>query len=421
MVKAQKILMLVENNPVPDDYRVWAEATALRKQGFQVSIICPKGETECLESYIYLDDIHIYRYRLPTGNSKIAYIAEYSIALLLTFWLSLKVFFRNGFDVIHSANPPDIFFLIGFFYKLFGKKFIFDQHDPAPEMFQVIYKGRMNLLHKLLLFSEYCSYKTSDLVITSNVSQKEFAIKRGHCPHEKVFVVRNGPNLQSLKTARTAQVEPELKRGRQYLLAYVGVINVQDGVENVLYALHTLVHKRGRQDVSLILMGGGDYLPALYRLAYELQLGEYINFTGWIGYKDLLRYLAVADVGIIPDPQNGLSEYCTMLKTMDYMGMGKPIVAFDLAETRYSAGDAALYAIPNLTEDLANKIEILLDNEKLRLKLGVIGRKRVEEELCWDHTKQNLLLAYQKLFPHAFAYEFQELGNTLKKEIEIFR
>lgn len=417
MMKAPKILMLVENNPVPDDYRVWAEATTLRKQGFQVSIICPKGETEHREAYICLDDIHIYRYHLPTGNGKIAYIREYSIALVLTFCLSLKVFFRHGFDVIHSANPPDIFFLIGCFYKLLGKKFIFDQHDPAPEMFHVIYKSQKSLLYRLLLFFEYCSYRTADLVITSNVSQKEFALKRGHCRPEKVFVVRNGPTLQSLNKARMAPVEPELKGGRAYLLAYVGAINVQDGVENVLYALHDLVHKRGRQDVSLVVMGAGDCLPVLYKLAHELQLEEYINFTGWTAYEDVLRYLAVADVGIIPDPQNGLSEYCTMLKTMEYMGMGKPIVAFDLAETRYSARDAALYAIPNLTEDFASKIEILLDNETLRLQMGANGRKRVEEELCWDHTQQNLLFAYQKLFPQAFDDTVQEAGSVLDEKV----
>ncbi len=421
MAKAVKVLMLVENNPAPDDYRVWAEATTLRKQGFQVSIICPKGETEYQESHVCIDDIHVYRYRLLTGSGKISYIVEYSIALLLTFWLSLKVFFRHGFDVIHSANPPDIFFLIGCFYKLLGKKYIFDQHDPAPEMFHVIYGNGKNLLYRFLLFFEYCSYRSADLVITSNVSQKEFAMKRGHCRPEKVIVVRNGPALQKLQRARTTQIEPALKGGREYLLAYVGVINIQDGVENALYALDELVHRRGRQDVSLVLMGGGDYLPVLYKLAHELQLEEYINFTGWTAYEDVLRYLAVADVGIIPDPRNGLSEYCTMLKTMEYMGMGKAIVAFDLAETRYSAGEAALYAMPNRTEDLASKIEVLLDDEKLRLTLGAIGRKRVEQELCWDLTQQNLLLAYQRLFPQAFGDTFQEAGSVLDRAIEIHR
>jgi len=420
MLKTPKILMLVENNPAPIDNRVWAEATTLRQQGFQVSIICPKGNKRYRESYICLEGIHIYRYHLPMGENKIAHITEYCISLLLTFWLSLKVLLYHGFDVIHAANPPDIYFVIGLFYRLLGKKFVFDQHDPAPEMFQVIYEGGNKFLHKLLLFFERCSYQTADLVITSNISQKEFAIKRGHCRPDKVFVVRNGPDLQNLRIATIAPSEPELKGGRRYLLAYVGVINIQDGVENILYALHDLVHKRARQDVSLVLMGSGDRLTALHALAHELQIKEYINFTGPIENKEVLRYLAAADVGIIPDPQNGLSEYCTMLKTMEYMGMGKPIVAFDLAETHYSAQDAALYAIPNLTEDLANKIEILLDNEKLRLQLGAIGHKRVEEELCWDRTKENLILAYERLFSTNFELQTAEAENVFDK-IEVYQ
>jgi glycosyltransferase involved in cell wall biosynthesis len=397
MVTARKVLMLVENLPVPLDRRVWAEAKALRDAGYQVSIICPKGYGQ-EESHICIDDISIYRYQLSaTSNKYMAYIVEYGIALLMTFLLSLKVLFREGFDVIHAANPPDLFFLIGLFYRLLGRKYVFDQHDLAPEMFKIKFKDRMKLLYKLLLLFEARSYKTSDLVITANASKKKKAMERGHCLSNKVFVVRNGPDLEQMKLVRP---EPELKGEWLHLLAYVGVMSIQDGVENALYALHDLVHKRGRRDVSLVLMGDGDYAPALRRLAYKLQLDEYVNFTGWITSSDVLRYLAVADVGLVPDPQNGLNEYSTMVKTMEYMALGKPVVAFDLAETRFSAQEAALYATPNLVEDFANKIEVLLDNVELRRKMGAIGRKRIAEELSWDHSKKNLLLAYERILAY---------------------
>jgi glycosyltransferase involved in cell wall biosynthesis len=193
--------------------------------------------------------------------------------------------------------------------------------------------------------------------------------------------------------------EPDLKRGRRFLLAYVGEMAVQDGVDHILYALDELVHKRGRQDVSLVLMGDGQNAPELRVLAHKLQLDDYVNFTGWAKSEDLVRYLTVADIGLLPDPQNGLNEFSTMVKTMEYMAMGKPIVSFDLAETRYSAQEAALYATPNIVEDFADKIEVLLNDEGLRLKMGAIGRKRVLEELSWDQTKKNLLLAYKILFP----------------------
>jgi glycosyltransferase involved in cell wall biosynthesis len=398
MVTMPNILMLVENLPVPADPRVWAEATTLHHRGFQVSIICPKGSSQHQEEgYICIDNIHIYRYSVPTIKSKfIAYLAEYIVALLMTFLLSLKVWVRHGFDVIHAANPPDVFFLIGLFFKLLGKKFVFDQHDLAPELFQVKFEGRLKVLYRLMLFLEGCSYRTADVVIVTNLSQRRTAIERGHCPNDKVFVVRNGPALEFMQLVAH---EPELKKGQGYLLAYVGVMGAQDGVEYALYALHDLVYQRGRQDAALVLMGNGDSVPHLQALAHELQLDEYVHFTGWITRTDIIRYLTVADVGVIPDPQNGLNEYSTMVKTMEYMAMGKAMVAFDLAETRFSAQDAAFYARPNLVEDFANQIEVLLDNEELRLTMGEIGRKRIKEELSWDHTKEHLLRAYEVLFP----------------------
>ena len=238
------------------------------------------------------------------------------------------------------------------------------------------------------------SYRSAHLIITSNASQKRFAIERGHSRPERVFIVRNGPDLNHFGLV---PAEPELKGGRSFLLAYVGVMEVQDGVENCLYALHRLIYRRGRQDIALVLMGGGDHVPALQTLAHKLQLGEYVTFTGWTTLKDIMRYLTVADVGLVPDLQNGLNEYCTMIKTMEYMAMGKPIVAFDLAETHYSAQDAALYATPNIVEDFASKIETLLNDEELRLRMGALGRKRVEETLSWAESQRNLLLAYETL------------------------
>jgi glycosyltransferase involved in cell wall biosynthesis len=399
MAKTLKILMLVENASWPGDQRIKNEAAALRDYGFQVCIICPKTPTgiQHQESYICADNIHVYRYNLPTiSNKYAAYILEYSLALIKTFWISLKVLFRHGFDAIHAANPPDMFFTIGLFYRLIGKKFVFDQHDLAPELFKVKFKNRVNPLYKLQLFFERCSYRMADMVIVTNLSQKQKAIERGRCPTDKVIVVRNGPDLGRIKLVSP---EPELKRGRRFLLAYVGEMAVQDGVDHILYVLNELVYKRGHQDVSLAIMGDGQHAPELHELAHQLQLDDYVNFTGWAKSEDLVRYLTVADVGLLPDPKNGLNEFSTMVKTMEYMAMEKPIVSFDLAETRYSAQEAALYAIPNVVKDFADKIEILLNDEELRLKMGAIGRKRVLEELSWHQTKKNLLFAYKILFP----------------------
>ena len=330
----------------------------------------------------------------------------------MTFCLSLKVLLRHGFDVIHAANPPDLFFLIGLFYRLLGKKYVFDQHDLAPEMFLVKFHGRF--AHKVLLFFERCSYQAAHSVIVSNLSQKRNAIQRGRCSPEKVFVVRNGPDLKRLKL-----VPPEtaLKRGRPYLLAYIGVMGQQDGVEYALHALDELVHKRGRQDVSLVLMGDGDHAATLRMLARELELDSYVNFTGWTESKDIVRYLTVADVGLSPDPENGLNEFSTMIKTMEYMAMGKPVVGFDLAETRFSAQGAALYARPNMVKDFADKIETLLDDEELRYKLGAYGRKRIEEELRWELSKERLLLMYKQLFSDSIEIEDASALSRVEEKV----
>ncbi|QBD78396.1 glycosyltransferase WbuB [Ktedonosporobacter rubrisoli] len=397
MAAAHSILMLVENLSVPADPRVWREAQFLRQCGYQVSIICPKGERRDRESYICIDGIHIYRYRLPVTIRKASdYIKEYGLAMLNSFGLSLKVWRRQGFDIIHAANPPDTFFLIGLFYRLFGKKFIFDQHDLAPAMFHIKFKNRMRALYKLHQFLERCSYRTANVVITTNESQKRNAIEQGKCRQEKVFVVRNGPDIARY-TLRPG--EPELKQGKRYLLIYIGVMGSQDGVEYALHALADLVHRRGRHDVALTLLGDGDQLPILKTLAHELKLDEYIHFAGWVSVPEMLRYLAAADIGLSPDPSNELNDRSTMLKTMEYMAMGKPVVAFDLPETHFSAQEAALYATPNEVEEFANHIETLLNDEDLRHRLGVYGRKRIEDLLSWDCTKQNLRRAYEALTP----------------------
>jgi glycosyltransferase involved in cell wall biosynthesis len=397
MPRKHKVLMLVENASVPADPRVWHEACTLHQLGYHVSVICPTGQTRDKETYICIDGIHIYRYDLPDSTNKSSdYIKEFAVAMLKTLGLSYVVWRQQGFDVIHAANPPDLFFAIGLLYRLLGKKYIFDQHDLAPEVFQVKFQGRMKPLYSLLKFFELASYQIANVVITTNESQKQMALERGHCPPNKVFVVRNGPDLDNFNGV---QPEPALKRGRRYLLAYIGIMGIQDGVDNALKALHDLVHKRGRQDVSLVLMGTGEQIEDLKKLAHDLKLDDYVNFAGWLDRQDLLRYLMVTDIGLSPDPSNELNDRSTMLKTMEYMAMGKPVVAFDLPETRYSAQNAALYATPNHSEEFADKIEMLLDNAELRQQMGALGRKRIEEELCWDRTKINLWHAYQKLFP----------------------
>jgi glycosyltransferase involved in cell wall biosynthesis len=409
----RKVLLLVENAPIPGDPRVWNEAVSLRDAGYQVCIIAPRSAAHHLrEAYACIEGIHVYRFKLfEARNACLAYLLEYACALWSIFWLSLKVWRRHGFDVIHVANPPDLLFLLGLFYRCFAKKLVFDQHDLSPELFQVLAQGRARPLYWLLRALERCSYACAHMVIVTNGSFKDLALKRGGCSSEKVFIVRNGPHLKQIRSYKLT-ADPFFPHKKPYVLVYLGIMGRQDGVENALYALHDLVSLYGRRDVSAVFIGAGSALPGLRALTRKLELEEYVFFTGWLEMGEILSYLSIAHIGLVPDPQNGLNELCTLVKVLEYMALGLPLVAFDLAETRISAGDAALYARPNEVADFARQLDILLNSEALRHNLGALGRSRIIEALSWEHSSRELLAGYETLFASAKAVASEAVANS---------
>ena len=394
-MKSRRVLILVENLPSPFDRRVWQEACALRDAGYTVSIICPTGRG-CEEKFAAIDGIHIWRYDLPTeADGAIGYAIEYSAALFWTFLLSLKVLWTRGFDVIHACNPPDLFFLIGGFYKLFGKKFLFDHHDANPELYVAKF-GRKDFFYKMMLAVERLTFRTADVSIATNQSYRRIAIERGGMPPDKVYVVRSGPSLERLKI--NAPVE-SLKRGRKFLVGYVGVMGRQEGIDYLLQAARHIVYDLKRTDVHFGLVGGGTSLEEMKALARELGVAEYVTFTGRVPDAELLAMLNTADVCVNPDIATEMNDISTMNKIMEYMALGKPIVQFDLAEGRYSAQSASLYARRNDAVDLGDRIVELLDDPARRREMGEFGRRRVVDELEWRHEVPKLLAAYDALWP----------------------
>ena len=392
--RTKKILIIVENLPSPFDRRVWQEATTLSEAGYQVSIICPTGKGY-EKKYEVLDDIHIYRHNLPMeGEGPLGYLIEYSVALFWEFVLTWRVFLTRGFDVIHACNPPDNIFLIGAFFKLFGKKFVFDHHDINPELFIAKF-GRQGFFYKVMLAWERLTFMTANMSIATNESYKKIALERGHMKEEDVTVVRSGPKLDRLSILPPVAT---LKQGREYLVGYVGVMGAQEGVDLLLQAAHRIIYELKREDVHFGLVGGGTSLEDLKRLAEELNIGDYVTFTGRVPDQELLEMLNTADVCVNPDVANEMNDKSTMNKIMEYMALGKPIVQFDLAEGRFSAQQASLYAEKNDVTDLADKIVSLLDDPATRRKMGLFGRERVEKELSWDHEAPKLLAAYERLF-----------------------
>ena len=401
MSRVRKVLILVENLPSPFDRRVWQEATALRDAGYTVSIVCPTGPG-CESRFEAIENIHIWRYPLPVeGEGARGYAIEYSAALLWTFVLAWKVYFARGFDVIHACNPPDLFFLIGGFFKLLGKKFLFDHHDINPELYEAKF-GRRDRMHRLLLMLERWSFRTADVSIATNESYRKIAIDRGGMPPERVFVVRSGPSLERM---RLTAPDPALKRGHRYLVGYVGVMGRQEGIDYLLKAARHIVLGLGRRDVHFGLVGGGTSLPQLRKLAEDLQIAPFVTFTGRVPDDAMLAMLNTADVCVNPDVANDMNDKSTMNKIMEYMALAKPIVQFDLTEGRYSAQEASLYARRNDPIDLAEKILELLDDPARRARMGEYGRQRVENELEWRHEIPKLITAYETLWNECEASE----------------
>lgn len=393
--KPRRVLILVENLPSPFDRRVWQEATTLRANGYGVSIICPTGKGY-EKHYEEIEGIHIYRYDLPMEAEGVkGYAVEYSAALFHTFRLAWKVRREQGFDVIHACNPPDLLFLIGGFFKLFFRtRFLFDHHDINPELYEAKF-GRRDLFWKLMVWLERMTFKTADISIATNASYKRIAIERGGMDPDKVYVVRSGPKLDRLRILPPVE---SLKKGRKYLVGYVGVMGKQEGIDLLLQAARHIVKEMGREDVHFGLVGGGTSLDEMKQLAAELGIAEYVTFTGRVPDQELLEMLNTADVCVNPDVANDMNDKSTMNKIMEYMALGKPIVQFDLTEGRFSAQEASLYAAKNDPVDMAHKIVELLDDPERRARMGAFGRNRVLNELEWRYEEPKLLAAYDRLF-----------------------
>lgn len=391
----KKILIIVENLPVPFDSRVWKEACSLHKEGYEVTVLCPKGKGYT-RGYELLQGIHVYRHPIPhEGNTPLGYIWEYGSALLWEFLYTWWIFLRRGFQVIQGCNPPDNIWMVALPFKLFGVKYVFDHHDANPELYLSKYE-RPGRLYKVQVWLEKMTFRFADVSMATNESYKELAVKRGGLAPGDVFVVRNGPDLDTFKLV---PAKPELKYGKSFLVGYVGTMSIQEGLD-ILIDVAKHIRDSGRRDVHFTCVGGGPGLAGLRQMVKDKQMEDTINFTGRVPDKDLLEVLSTADVCVNPDKPCEMNDISTMIKIMEYMALSKPIVQFDLKEGRYSAGDSSLYSSSQngLVHDFAAKILWLLDHPQERQRMGEFGRKRVEASLAWEYSVANLLAAYRRVF-----------------------
>lgn len=400
----KKILIIVENLPVPFDSRVWKEACSLKQNGYEVAVLCPKGKGYT-QRYELLNGVHIYRHPMPKeGNSAFGYLREYSCALFWEFLYTWWIFLTRGIHVIQGCNPPDDIVLVALPFKIFGVKYIFDHHDAIPELYMSKY-GKQGTFYKIQVWLEKLTYRFSDVVMATNASYSALAVSRGGLDPADVFVVRNGPDLETFKPVAPV---PALKYGKPYLVGYVGTMSIQEGLD-ILVEVALYIKNLGRRDIHFTCVGGGPGLPGLRQMVKDKNLEDMFNFTGRVPDAQLLDVLSTADVCVNPDKPDEMNDISTMIKIMEYMALSKPIVQFNLKEGRFSAQDAALYADnQNQVPDFAAKIIWLLENPEERKRMGEFGHNRVEKELAWEYSVNGLLSAYDRAFSKRGAVSMPE-------------
>lgn len=394
-MRPARVLVLVENLSVPFDRRVWQESRALADAGHEVVVVCPAGRGQDTEPEVVLDGVRILRYPLAAATGGPAgYVREYGVALWHTLRLALRVRREGPVDVVHACNPPDLLFLVALALRPSGARFLFDHHDLVPELFLSRFPGRGRALHRVSLLLERLTFRAADAVVSTNESYRRVAVERGGVAPERVTVVRSAPDLRRFVRR---DPDPALRRGRPHLLAYLGVMGPQDGVD---YALRALAHLRdgmGRDDWHAVFMGTGDAHDGLLALRDELGLTDRVEFPGRVPDEYVQRCLSTADVCLSPDPKNPLNDVSTMNKVVEYMAMGCPLVSFDLVEARVSAGGAAVYAPGDDEAEFARLVDVLLGDPGRRHEMGELGRARVEAALSWDTSRRALLAAYDRL------------------------
>jgi glycosyltransferase involved in cell wall biosynthesis len=389
---APRILILVENNPVHSDRRAWNICTALVRAGCEVVAVCPQG-TDRLPAFEVRDGVQIHRYPLSFAEGGVGgYVREYGSALWHSWRLVKRLSRERPFDAVHACNPPDFLLFAAWPARRAGARFIFDHHDLTPELFLTRFGGRHRWLHRLTLILERVCFAVADVVLATNESYRQIAHGRGHKREEEVFVVRNGPDLRRF---RPLTPDPSLKRGHPLLIGYVGMMAPQDGVDHALRALALLGERR--KDWHAIFAGEGDARAELSRLTAELGLEDRVEFVGWQNDEQIARLLSSADVCLAPEPKSPLNDVSTMIKIAEYMAMARPVVAYELRESRFAAGEAAVYAEPNDVASFAARIDELLTDPARRAEMGRIGRERVEQELSWEHSERHLADAYRSV------------------------
>ena len=392
-----RVLMIVENLPVPFDRRVWQEARTLRDAGWRVAIISPRRGRFTSPREV-VEGIEILRHPLPEARGSMGYLVEYGVALFWQTWLAWWTYVRSGFEVIHACNPPDLIFLVASPFRLLGVRFVFDHHDLCPELGEAkLEKSALTPLYdRILRLAERATFRLAEVSIATNQSFADIAVTRGGMHPNDVFVVRSAPDARLWSPVPE---DPAVREGRRFVVGYVGVMGAQEGLSEFLSVVEDIFSRRGRRDVLFLLVGDGSELPRLRAEATRRGIDAAVRFTGRVPDEDLVRLLSSCDLCVNPDPTTRLNDLSSMNKIVEYMALGKAIVQFDLREGRVTAQEASSYVPPGDLAAFADAIVTLLDYTGRRLAMGAASRRRFLEDLAWEHQAPALRRCYARLAP----------------------
>ncbi len=384
--------MLLENNPYPQDVRVRSEAESLVRAGHEVTAVAPNDGTQPRREQI--NGVDVIRFRLPVdvAGTKAGFVREYLVATLALHAAAVSRLMR-GSTVLHLHNPPDVLFGAGALYRLAGRRVVFDHHDLFPETIGVKFgSGPVSrLAARIAGICQWLTIAVADHVIATNRSYADVSHRAGKRPGE-VTVVRNGPPAawtEHPSTERTGVLA-------QVRIAYLGAMSSQDGVDGLAPILDHLCHHRDVLDARLVMIGDGDARPALEAEMAARGLAARVQFTGRVEPGRVLELLADVDICVDPAPATDVNQRSTMTKIAEYLALGKPVVAYDLLETRRTVDGAALLVPPGDVDGFAEAVRLLARDPDVRGRLARAARRRAQA-LTWQHSEQALLRVYDGL------------------------
>ena len=376
---------------------MWQEGRALVEAGYRVTIISPRGG-EGMDRFVETrDGIRVLRYPQRAATGLAGYLVEYVPSMVFTTLWLLALRARGRIDVIHGCNPPDLFFLLGRLGRSLGSRYVYDQHDANPELAVTKWGDRRSgrLLVGLTRALERASYRTASAVIVPNDSYARLAADRGGLALDRIVVVRNAPpgdRFRALAAGVRAPTDGSLRIG------YLGVMGSQDGVEILLDAVAHLRDTRPDLVVQVDLVGDGEARLALERRADALGISTQLKFHGYQPPEVFVPVLAATHVCVSPDPPTPFNDVSTMTKVVEYLAIGRPVVAFALAETVGIVGDAGSIVEEATAKGLASELAVLADDRDRLARLTVAAAGRINDlDLRWEASAVRLLAAYDAL------------------------